>query len=132
MRTTIALLMAGCLLAATGVAQAASSTPAEQLAKATAGRVEGKPVDCLMLRDIDSSQIINGTAIVYKMLGGTVYVNTPKAGADSLRSDSIMVTDTHSPQLCGIDTVKLYQSGSRMLTGTVFLGKFIPYEKPRS
>nr|WP_232475915.1 hypothetical protein [Sphingomonas formosensis] len=100
-----------------------------KLAKALQGRVAGKPVSCINLRDIDSSEIIDGTAILYKV-GSTTYVNRPKIGADSLRWDPILVTDTHSSQLCSIDTVKLIDRSSHFYQGFVGLGDFVPYRKP--
>jgi hypothetical protein len=51
-----------------------------KLAKALEGRVAGEPVDCLTLRDIRSSRVINRTAILYETRGGVVYVNRPQAG----------------------------------------------------
>lgn len=123
-------------LAATGLlvaapAEAARQTPAQRLAKAIDGRTAGKPVDCIYLRDIQSSQIIDNTAILYTV-GRTVYVNTPASGANFLDSSDILVTDTHSPQLCSIDIVRLVDSSSRMPSGSVGLGKFVPYTKPKS
>jgi hypothetical protein len=123
-----ALATAGLLVA--GTAQAAQKTPAERLAKALEGRTAGKPVDCIMLRDIQSSQIIDDTAILYSV-GRTLYVNKPTSGANFLNSSTIMVTDTHSPQLCSIDIVRLVDSGSRMQSGTVGLGEFVPYTKAK-
>jgi len=100
-----------------------------KLAKALEGRVAGKPVTCIPLRNIDSSQIIDGTAILYKV-GGTIYVNRPRIGAESLRWDPVLVTDTHSSQLCSIDTVKLLDRTSHFYQGFVGLGEFVPYSKP--
>jgi hypothetical protein len=39
------------------------------------------------------------------------------------------VTKTYGSQLCSIDVVSLYDSASRMQTGIVFLGEFVPYRK---
>jgi hypothetical protein len=131
MRKFIPLLLAGALLSTTGAAQAATDhTPQAQLARAIAGRVAGKPVDCINLRDISSSRIIDKTAILYDVGGGKLYVNSPTSGAETLRSDNVLVTDTHSSQLCSIDIVRLYDSGSRMQSGSVGLGQFVPYTKP--
>jgi hypothetical protein len=60
-------------------------SPEAQLAKALDGRVAGEPVNCLSLRSIRSSRIIDRTAIVYQV-GNTLYVNRPRAGADSSTS----------------------------------------------
>jgi len=57
-------------------------------------------------------------------------VNRPRSGAESLDWTTIMVTDTHSPELCSIDTVKLIDSSARMPAGWVGLGEFVPYPRP--
>jgi len=127
----IPLFMTGMMLVSAGMAQAATDrSPEAQLARATAGRVAGQPVDCINQHEIRSTRIIDKTAIVYEMNGGTVYVNRPTSGASSLRSDLVLVTDTHSTQLCSVDIVRLYDSGSRMQNGTVGLGQFVPYPRP--
>lgn len=119
----VLLALAGC---------ATRPAPAERLAQLLDGRSAGEPVKCLQLRDIRSSQVIDGIAIVYTTQNGTLYVNQPKAGAAFLHSDTILVTDTHTSQLCDIDTVKLMNPGSRMITGSVGLDLFVPYPKPNS
>ena len=106
-----------------------STRAAAELARALEGRVAGKPVDCLNLRDIRSTQIIDRTAILYETNGGTLYVNTPEGGAQSLDKWDILVTDTHSSRLCDIDIVRLIDSGSHFQTGFVNLGEFVPYRK---
>ncbi|HSX59162.1 MAG TPA: hypothetical protein VLF18_03075 [Tahibacter sp.] len=125
-------LMIAALLSVATAATAARLTPDEQLAKAIEGRVAGEPVKCIHLRDIRSTRVIDKTAIVYDTLGPTIYVNRPKAGAAFLRDDAILVTDTHSSELCNIDIVKLMDPGSRMLSGSVGLGDFVPYTKPKT
>jgi len=123
--------LAASLLLAASAAQAAPSARAEAaLARELAGRVAGPPVDCIYLRDIRASRIIDGIAIVYETGGGTLYVNRPASGTTWLHRDDVMVTDTHSPQLCSVDIVRLRDSGSRMETGSVGLGKFVPYRRP--
>ncbi|MBO9696929.1 MAG: hypothetical protein J7499_12095 [Sphingopyxis sp.] len=125
----IATLIATAALLAGGVASAAPGGGAEaKLAKALEGRAAGEPVRCLNLRQIRSTQIIDGTAILYDV-GNTTYVNKPTSGASSLRDGKVMVTEPFGSQLCSIDTVKLYDSGSRMPSGWVGLGEFVPYTK---
>ncbi|MET0138313.1 MAG: hypothetical protein ABW048_11835 [Sphingobium sp.] len=128
MRISVMIAAGAALLAACG-AQAAMKTPQERLAKALEGRVAGKPVDCINLRDIRSSEIIDRTAIIYTV-GRTLYLNTPESGAAFLNRGDILVTDTRSPQLCSIDVVRLVNSPSNMNSGSVGLGKFVPYTKP--
>lgn len=111
-------------------AAASNASPEAKLTKATEGRIAGKPVDCLYLRDIRSSRIIDDTAILYETAGGTLYVNRPRSGEKSLDSWDVMLTDTRSPRLCNIDDVRLIDPSTRMQTGFVMLGDFVPYRKP--
>lgn len=127
MRILSSLMLATTLLSAVP-AMAAQPTAEARLAKTLDGRVAGKPVNCINLGRIDSSQIFDRTAIVYRD-GATLYVNRPDFGAQSLDSSDILVTDTWTQDLCSVDTVKLYQSGSRMMSGVVGLGAFVPYTK---
>ncbi len=129
MNRPLLLLASGAILASGTIAHAKTQTPDEQLARLIEGRMAGKPQDCLMQRDIRASRIIDGKAIVYETSSGTVYVNTP-TGASSLHRDSVMLTDTHSDQLCSMDIVKLLDPSTHMQAGSVGLGKFVPYTKP--
>ena len=133
MRIVPALLTAALVLVSSAPA-AARPTRAERgeadLAKALEGRVAGKPVDCIFLNEISSSEIIDGTAILYRTAGNRLYVNRPSSGKESLSRGKILVTDTRSPQLCSVDTVKLLDNGSRFMAGFVGLGAFVPYSRP--
>lgn len=106
-------------------------TQEQKLAKALEGRVEGKPVDCIMQRDIRATRIYDRVAIVYEMSNGTWYVNRPASGASSLSRNDVLVTDTRSNQLCSIDVVRLLDSSTRMQNGFVGLDKFVPWTKPK-
>ena len=133
MRITSSILAAALLLGATPMLASERSTrAAAKLERALEGRVAGAPVDCIQLRSIRSSQIIDRTAILYEAGNGTIYVNRPEGGASSLDKWDILVTDTHSSRLCSIDVVRLYDSGARMPTGFVSLGEFVPYKKAAS
>lgn len=123
-----ALLAAAALVATPALAQ---NNADAALQKALAGRVAGAPVNCIQLRGIGSSRIIEGRAIIYQV-GSTLYVNTPRAGAGDLDDDAILVTETHGSQLCSIDTVRLVDRGTKFPRGFVSLGKFVPYTKPRN
>ncbi|RRN65046.1 hypothetical protein [Caulobacter sp. 602-1] len=132
MRAIVLGLSAALVLAASGASAADHPNPEGEakLAKLLEGRVAGKPVHCINLRATDSSEIIEGTAIVYKGPGGRLYVNRPRGGADSLRRDDILVTKTVTSQLCNIDVVTLVDPLARFPRGFVNLGDFVPYAKP--
>ena len=132
MRTLIpAILAAAALAAAPGAAAREKLAPEQQLAKLLDGRVAGEPKDCLSLPSIDSSQIIDKTAIVYRD-GSTLWVNRPRSGADSLDDDDVLVTKTTGSQLCSIDTVQLHDRSSHFWRGFVSLGEFVPYRKVKA
>lgn len=103
-------------------------SPEARLDKLLDGRIAGKPVDCINLRDIQSSEIIDRTAIVYRV-GAKYYVNRPRSGASWLDSDDILVTRTVTGRLCSIDSVNLIDRGSRFQRGFVSLGEFVPYSR---
>ena len=121
-------LLVGSLALVAGSAQAKPADHEAELARAIAGRVAGAPVDCIDIHRVLSSHIIPGTAIVYDT-GGTLYVNRPRAGAESMDQWDIQVNRLYSSQLCSIDTVQLLDQGSHMYSGTVFLGEFVPYRR---
>jgi hypothetical protein len=125
------------LIALTAIAAAATPAAAErlapeaQLARAIEGRVAGEPVNCIDTSSFGSSQIIDGTAIIYERLGGTIYVNRPRAGERSLDRFDVLVTEIRGGQLCRGDVVRLVDPSVRMQTGMVFLGDFVPYRRVR-
>jgi hypothetical protein len=127
------LVLGSALLAS---ASAMAVTPREQatgearLAKILDGRVAGQPVDCIDLHNVDSTEIVDGTAIVYHD-GPRLYVNRPENGLDQLDDDSILLTRTFSTELCNVDTVHLIDRTSRFERGFVGLGRFVPYTRPK-
>src|SRR3546814_6313851 len=83
------------------------------------GRVAGEPRDCITLSSVTSSQVVDKTAIVYR-IGSTLWVNRPENGAESLDdNDNILVTKLISPRLCSIDTVQPHDRASHMYAGFV-------------
>ena len=128
MRHLIPALLAAAAIAAAPAAAREKLAPEDQLAKLLEGRVAGEPQDCISLSTARSSQIIEKTAIVYKV-GSTYWVNRPKGGAESLDDDDILVTKTIGSQLCSIDAVELRDRTSHMYAGFMSLDQFVPYKR---
>jgi hypothetical protein len=127
----VTAFLSSALVLATASAQAAPRLGGEaELAREIEGRVAGEPIRCLPFHRIGSSRIIDDTAIVYDT-GSTIYVNRPRAGRESLDRWDTLVIRAFGSQLCSSDVVHLYDSSSRMQTGFVFLGEFVPYRKPK-
>lgn len=100
------------------------------LAQELKGLVPGKPQSCINLSEVNGSHIIEGTAIVYRATGGTLYVNRP-GGAMMLHDDDIPVQYIYGSQLCRLDRMNLLDRSTRMERGFANLGDFVPYTKPR-
>lgn len=132
MRLLIPTLLAAAAVAVTPAASAREKlSPEDQLTKLIGNRVAGEPQNCISLASIGSSQVINKTAIVYRV-GSTLWVNRPRGGAESLDDDDILVTKTIGSQLCSIDAVQLRDRTSHMYSGFVTLGDFVPYRRPKA
>lgn len=128
MRKFLTIVFLGAATIAAPAMAGERQTPEVKLQELLDGRVAGKPIDCISLSSVSSSQIIDGKAIVYRV-GGRLYVNEPRSGANQLNDDVILVTRTSGSQLCSIDTVHLIDSTSRFPRGFVQLGKFVPYTR---
>ena len=131
MRHLIPTLFVAAALAAVPATAREKLAPEDQLAKLLEGRVAGKPQNCIPLSTTQSSQIIDKTAIVYRV-GSTLWVNRPKGGAESLDDDDILVLKTSGSQLCSIDTLELHDRTSHMYSGFVSLGEFVPYRRAKA
>lgn len=132
MRPIILTILSAAVLAAAPAADARERLdPEAKLAKLLEGRVAGEPQDCISMLGTNSSQVFDGTAIVYKS-GGTYWVNRPRGGASSLDDDDILVTRLTGSQLCSIDPVLLHDRTSHMYRGFVSLGEFVPYRRPKA
>lgn len=123
----IAIATTAALLASPAIAGKQRVTGEEKLAKMLEGREAGEPQRCLPLSASSSMRVIDKTAIVYGR-GNTIWVNRP-VNADSLDRDDILVRRSHTAQICNLDIVYTMDQSSRMYTGTVSLGEFVPYRK---
>ena len=123
----------GLVLAISGTPALARQSPHDrgeaELAKEIGGLIPGPPESCLSLSRITGSYIIDSTAIIYRTLGGKVYVNRPR-GAEMLRRDDIPVQFVYGTQLCRLDRIKLLDRSTQTQRGFVGLGDFVPYTKP--
>lgn len=130
MRKSVSLMVGAILVAAVPAVAAEKLAPEAQLAKAVEGRVAGEAVNCISLRPSGSSQVIQRSAIVYRT-GGTLYVNRPRAGAESLSGWDTLLTRTFTSQLCSGDVVQVVDPSTGHMRGLVFLGEFVPYKRAR-
>jgi len=124
-----AALIAGLTAAPCAPLAAAKLTPEAQLAKLVEGRTAGKPVDCINLGIINNdSQKIPGLAMAYRQ-GTTWYVSRFQDGCPQLSDNTILITKTHSSQLCRGDFAELRMSGANIPLGACVFDSFVPYRK---
>lgn len=102
----------------------------KKLAKLLEGRVAGEAKSCIRDRPVRSFQVIDGTAIVYR-IGSTIWVNRTK-NPDSLDDNDALVFRRYGSQICSTDIVSTIDRLGGFYTGNVFLDKFVPYRKAES
>jgi hypothetical protein len=120
------------LLAASN-AQAEDPKGEARLAKVLEGRTVRAGLPCIEVRQIITANIINGTAIVYRLRGSpTLYVNRPMVGADTLDSNNALSIDD-AVTLCEGNNLLTRDNGGHGAgpgsNGGVRLGEFVPYVK---
>jgi len=127
-------LACAAVVAATGVAAAPAQAPeaaalTPKVAEVLAGWTAGKPVSCVRLRDVRSTQIVDQSAIIYKLSNKRWLVNFPAGGCASLRPDRTLVTSTPSTSLCRGDIARVIDPPTPIEYGSCGLGDFVPYTR---
>jgi hypothetical protein len=130
-RKLLPLIAASVAFAAVPAEAGPRRSPEQQLQHELRGRVAGEPVNCVNLRSVRNSRVIDRTAIIFDA-GGTIYVNRPRAGAESLSRFDTQVVRPFGSQLCAVDTIRMVDPQSGFFQGTVFLGEFVPYRRVRN
>jgi hypothetical protein len=120
-----ALLAAAAVPGSAQAPEAAALTP--KVAEALAGRTAGKPLSCVRLRDVRSTQIVDESAIIYKLNNKRWLVNFPSGGCASLRPDRVLVTSTPSASLCRGDIARVIDPPAPIEYGSCGLSDFVPY-----
>ncbi|WP_341209516.1 hypothetical protein [uncultured Sphingomonas sp.] len=122
------IVAAALVAAAAAPAQAARSSPDEDMAKLLKGRVAEAPVRCIPVSPTDNNavQIVSQRALVWR-IGSRLYVNVPQARAETLDDDDILITEPFGGQLCRNDQVRPINRGSRIPKASLLLGNFTPY-----
>lgn len=110
----------------------AEERAAKEIARAIEGRVAGEPVDCVMASRLRGPQIVDSRTILYRESGRRLWRNDLPDNCPFLRPDRILIVELHGSNLCRNDLFSTLDRGSRIPAGKCRLGKFTPYDKPRS
>ena len=124
----ILILSAAILFALPAASSKPRLTDAERLDKALAGRIAGKPVSCVSLRELDGSEVI-GDDILYKVSRTLLYRNQSSGGCESARRGDALITRTHSSRLCQGDIVRTADVQAGFESESCILGTFVPYRR---
>ncbi|ABC64429.1 hypothetical protein [Erythrobacter litoralis] len=99
----------------------------QKLAKLLEGRVAGEPESCIRDRPVRNFQVIDNTAIVYR-IGSTIWVNRTK-NPRTLDDNETLVFRRYGSQICSTDIVSTIDRFGGFYTGNIFLDHFVPYRK---
>ena len=130
MRKMLHGLITAAILATASSAMAGDESGEAGLDRLIKGRVAGQPVACINAGRIRGIQIIDRTAIIYRMSNGQIYVNRPALGAANLSSDAVINTTAIQGPLCSNEFVTFYDQGGMGMRGvaaSVAMGPFVPY-----
>ncbi|MFC4292635.1 hypothetical protein ACFOWX_09450 [Sphingorhabdus arenilitoris] len=94
----------------------------------------GKPQNCLNIRQIRSTDVVDKNTIDFKMTNGKIYRNILPNSCSSLRFEEAFSYRVSTGQLCNIDIIRVLQNfGGRIEQGEACgLGKFQQIEKARA
>jgi hypothetical protein len=91
----------------------------------------GPSVNCILIQNIRSTNVVDGATIDFKMKGGTTYRNTLPLGCPMLGFERAFSYVTSQSRLCSVDLITVFVQGNPNLTGaTCGLGKFTPIASP--
>lgn len=108
----------------------AARKKSDPLADAIAGKVAGKPTDCIDPQFSDGPQIIDSRTILYRETGRRVWRNDLAAACPALRPDVALIVRRFGSQLCRNDTFRVLEPGANIPSGICRFGSFTPYETP--
>jgi hypothetical protein len=119
-------------IAALGLLGAAAPAAPRQetIESALAGRIAGKPVDCVDHARLNGPQIIDEKTLIYRENGRRVWRNDLIGTCPGLRPMDTLIVDVFGSQLCCNDHFRAVSPGERIPGAICRLGMFTPYDKP--
>ena len=106
----------------------------DQIRTALAGKVAGRPVDCLPSFSQSNMEVVDDFTILFHDGGNRVFVQSPRGGCAPLGSGhyTLVTTLRSSSSLCRGDISHVVDLPSGMTVGSCAMDSFIPYTKPRA
>jgi hypothetical protein len=105
----------------------------ERLDKELAGKIAGKPLNCISTFNADNMVRISDDILLYRMSGNLVYKNNLRSSCPGLaRDNDIVVSEQFGGQKCRGDLIKLVDRTSGIPGPVCSLGEFVPYRKDKN
>jgi len=119
-------------IAALGLLGAAAPAAPRQetIESALAGRVAGKPADCVDHSRLDGPQVIDDKTLIYRESGSRIWRNDLIGVCPGLKPMDTLIVDIFGTQLCRNDRFRALTPGLSIPGPYCRLGKFTPYDKP--
>ena len=123
------------LLSAFGIASSGLAVAyARDTAPVAGVRAVGTPKNCVSIRQIQSTNVVDSSTIDFKMAGGKTYRNSLPQSCLGLGFNEAFSYKTSTSQLCSVDIIRVVENyGGRLNEGAgCGLGKFQQVEKVTS
>ncbi|OYU16477.1 MAG: hypothetical protein CFE37_00295 [Alphaproteobacteria bacterium PA4] len=94
-------------------------------------KVIGEPINCVNVRNIRQTKVVDDQTIDFVMTGNKIYRNTLPMSCPRLGFERAFMYQTSVAQLCNVDIITVLQQGGGNVRGaSCGLGKFTPIEPP--
>lgn len=128
--TLMLAAMTALLVAAPALARRDTAPLSDTARAALQGYERVGTTACIPLRSVDSTRIVDPSAIIYKVSGRKLYVNQPDGGrCVGLRKERALVTRTTTGTLCRMDIVRVIDPPAPIDYGSCILGDFTEYRR---
>ena len=109
-----------------------SARAEDTIRRALAGKVAGRPIDCLPSYSRDNMEVVDDYTILFHDGGNRTFLQAPRGGCAPLGSGHYtLVTTLHgSSSLCRGDISQVVDLPSGMTVGSCAMDSFIPYTRP--
>lgn len=95
-----------------------------------AGRIAGKPQQCISPDIASGPQITDTGTIIYRRTNKRLFVSTPIGTCRSLRPLTTLVIERYGSQICRGDRFRVIDPPSRIPSPFCRFGAFVPWDKP--
>lgn len=110
---------------------AAPAAPRQDTAESVlAGRIAGKPVDCVDKSRLEGPQIIDAKTLIYHESGNRLWRNDLIGVCPGLQPMDTLIVDIYGTSLCRNDHFRAVTPGLTIPGPYCRLGNFTPYDKP--